>query len=165
MGRRREREECGGSMTSVFSEHSLEQLLFVLSASMFVRTVRRTTATAALLSWSPALFSVTPVSISMATCWSGRSSWSWKWENWGTTCTYMEFLLTCVERRYFFNQVMYYLLTLKPAFQLIFYFCEGGTGRAGSLSAGFTVWFCCWHPNSWKPWWDYHTAWPQLSHH
>lgn len=64
-----------------------------------------------------------------------------------------------------FNQVMYYRLTLKPALQLLFYFCEGGTGRAGSLSAGFTVWFCCWHSNSWQPWWDYHTAWPQLSHH
>lgn len=124
MGTRKECEECGGSMTSVLSDRSTEQLLSVLSASMFVWTVRRTTAMAALLSWSPALSSVTPVSISMATCWSGRSSWSWKWGNWGTTCTYMEFLLTCVERRYVFNHVLYYLWTLKTALQLPFIFVK-----------------------------------------
>lgn len=64
----------GGSMVSMSSDRSIEQLLSVLSASMCAWTVRRTTAVAVLLSWSPALFSVTPVSISMATCWSGQSS-------------------------------------------------------------------------------------------
>lgn len=67
---------------------------------MSVWTARRTTAADAPPSWTSALASVTPASVSMVTCWSGQSSWSWKWRSSATTCTYTRSPPTCAERRW-----------------------------------------------------------------